>query len=81
MRDTKQDVSCQLVNGNGLLLVKATSKKHLAFSGDLADQKNIEDLVNKGFGHTGGFDIVLHVPGGGYGFGGPRHMGSIGDPS
>ena len=32
--------------------------KHLAFAGDLADQKNIEDLVNKGFGHTGGFDIV-----------------------
>ena len=42
--------------------------KHLAFAGDLADQKNIEDLVNKGFGHTGGFDIVLHVLGGGYGF-------------
>ena len=42
--------------------------KHLAFAGDLADQKNIEDLVNKGFEHTGGFDIVLHVLGGGYGF-------------
>jgi 3-oxoacyl-[acyl-carrier protein] reductase len=42
--------------------------KHLAFAGDLADQKNIEDLANKGLEHTGGFDIVLHVLGGGYGF-------------
>ena len=42
--------------------------KHLAFAGDLVDPKNIEALVNKGLEHTGGFDIVLHVLGGGYGF-------------
>ena len=42
--------------------------KHLIFAADLTDQKKIEDLVNKGFEHTGGFDIVLHVLGGGYGF-------------
>jgi len=42
--------------------------KHLIFASDLADQKNIEALVNKGLEHTSGFDIVLHVLGGGYGF-------------
>lgn len=42
--------------------------KHLAFAGDLLDQRNIETLVNKGVAHTGGFDIILHVLGGGYGF-------------
>ena len=42
--------------------------KHLVFAGDLSGQKNIENLVNKGFEHTGGFDIILHVLGGGYGF-------------
>jgi 3-oxoacyl-[acyl-carrier protein] reductase len=42
--------------------------KHLVFEGDLAYPKNIEALVNKGLEHTGGFDIVLHVLGGGYGF-------------
>jgi 3-oxoacyl-[acyl-carrier protein] reductase len=45
--------------------------KHLVFEGDLIDQKNVEALVNKGLEHTGGFDIVLHVLGGGYGFRNP----------
>jgi 3-oxoacyl-[acyl-carrier protein] reductase len=42
--------------------------KHLAFAGDLVNRENIESLVSKGLEHTGGFDIVLHVLGGGYGF-------------
>jgi 3-oxoacyl-[acyl-carrier protein] reductase len=42
--------------------------KHLVFEGDLMDRNNIEALVSKGLEHTGGFDIVLHVLGGGYGF-------------
>jgi len=43
-------------------------EKHLIFACDLVDQKNIENLVSKGLEHSGGFDIVLHVLGGGYGF-------------
>ena len=42
--------------------------KHLVFADDLVEQKNIENLVSKGLEHSGGFDIVLHVLGGGYGF-------------
>ena len=49
--------------------------KHLAFAGDLVDQKNIKNLVSKGLEHTGGFDIVLHVLGGGYGFRDPLPHG------
>jgi len=43
-------------------------EKHLVIANDLVDQKNIESLVGKGLEHSGGFDIVLHVLGGGYGF-------------
>jgi 3-oxoacyl-[acyl-carrier protein] reductase len=42
--------------------------KHLVFADDLVEQKNIENLVSKGLECSGGFDIVLHVLGGGYGF-------------
>jgi 3-oxoacyl-[acyl-carrier protein] reductase len=42
--------------------------KHLVFADDLVEQKNIENLVSKGLEHSGEFDIVLHVLGGGYGF-------------
>jgi 3-oxoacyl-[acyl-carrier protein] reductase len=43
-------------------------KKHLVFSTDLLNCDSIQALVKKGFEHSGGFDIVLHVLGGGYGF-------------
>jgi 3-oxoacyl-[acyl-carrier protein] reductase len=42
--------------------------RHLVLASDLVDQENIKNLVSKGLEHTGGFDIVLHVLGGGYGF-------------
>ena len=42
--------------------------KHLVFSADLVNRDSIQDLVKKGLEHSGGFDIVLHVLGGGYGF-------------
>jgi len=42
--------------------------KHLVFSADLLSCDSIQSLVKKGFEHSGGFDIVLHVLGGGYGF-------------
>ena len=42
--------------------------RHMVFEGDLMVRENIEALVDKGLEHTGGFDVVLHVLGGGYGF-------------
>jgi 3-oxoacyl-[acyl-carrier protein] reductase len=42
--------------------------KHLVFSADLVNRDSIQDFVKKGLEHSGGFDIVLHVLGGGYGF-------------
>jgi len=42
--------------------------EHLIFSGDLTDPKVIEDFVDKGNEFLGGFDILVHVLGGGYGF-------------
>jgi 3-oxoacyl-[acyl-carrier protein] reductase len=42
--------------------------KHLVFSADLLNYDSIQNLVKKGLEHSGGFDIVLHVLGGGYGF-------------
>ena len=42
--------------------------KHLVFSADLVNCDSIQSLVKEGLEHSGGFDIVLHVLGGGYGF-------------
>jgi 3-oxoacyl-[acyl-carrier protein] reductase len=42
--------------------------KHLVFSADLVNCDSIQVLVKKGLEHSGGFDIVLHILGGGYGF-------------
>ena len=42
--------------------------KHLVFSADLLNCDSVQSLVKKCFEHSGGFDIVLHVLGGGYGF-------------
>jgi 3-oxoacyl-[acyl-carrier protein] reductase len=42
--------------------------KHMIFSGDLVDPKAIEDLVTKGNDFLGGFDVIVHALGGGYGF-------------
>jgi 3-oxoacyl-[acyl-carrier protein] reductase len=42
--------------------------KHLVFSADLLNHDSIQGLVKKGLEHSGGFDIVLHILGGGYGF-------------
>ena len=41
---------------------------HLVFSADLLNHDSIQSLVKKGLEHSGGFDIVLHILGGGYGF-------------
>jgi 3-oxoacyl-[acyl-carrier protein] reductase len=41
---------------------------HGIFAGDLASPNVIEELAEDGLKHLGGFDVVLHVMGGGYGF-------------
>ena len=41
---------------------------HLVFSADLLNHDSIQSLVKKGLEHSGGFDIALHILGGGYGF-------------
>ena len=46
----------------------SSPERHLIVSGDLTNYKNIESLLKRGLEHSGGFDIVLHVLGGGYGF-------------
>jgi 3-oxoacyl-[acyl-carrier protein] reductase len=58
-------------SSNKLEQLKSTfsnPEKHLVFSADLLKQDNIQSLVKKGIEHSGGFDIVLHILGGGYGF-------------
>ena len=42
--------------------------QHMIFAGDLIDPKVIDELVRRGKKFLGGFDILLHILGGGYGF-------------
>lgn len=46
-------------------------KNHRAFAGDLIFPQNCQDLVNQALGFLGGFDFIIHVAGGGYGFSDP----------
>ena len=46
-------------------------KNHLVFAGDLTCPENCQDLVSQAFEFLGGFDVIIHVAGGGYGFSDP----------
>jgi NAD(P)-dependent dehydrogenase (short-subunit alcohol dehydrogenase family) len=42
--------------------------KHQVFAGDLISSDVCQDLVSQAMKFLGGFDIIIHVAGGGYGF-------------
>ena len=42
--------------------------RHMVFAGDLAKPEVIKDLISQGMDFLQGFDIIVHVCGGGYGF-------------
>jgi NAD(P)-dependent dehydrogenase (short-subunit alcohol dehydrogenase family) len=42
--------------------------KHQVFAGDLISPEVCQDLVNQAMKFLGGFNIIIHVAGGGYGF-------------
>ena len=46
----------------------SSPQDHGLFVGDLVSPDIIEQLIEDGHKHLGGFDVVLHVMGGGYGF-------------
>jgi 3-oxoacyl-[acyl-carrier protein] reductase len=62
---------CSGRNQDKLKELKATfpnPDKHMVFPGDLVDPRVIQQMVLAGKEFLGGFDILLHVLGGGYGF-------------